>query len=166
MLKTCQKNGLKIAKLKTHQLSSGNSPSLSLSPIKNARESTKVKSRKRPSHHPAFSDVVSGASRRARRETSRRLNQPIQAPGNASVLPEGALPLVLPIGTMPPMSLVHPSFGTGPTFYMPLTALICRPDDMLSSVIGQHVTPRPKKVHSTCNCRGTKCHCNIFGSCY
>ena len=28
------------------------------------------------------------------------------------------------------------------------------------------VTPRPEKVHSTCNCRGTKCHCNIFGSCY
>ena len=28
------------------------------------------------------------------------------------------------------------------------------------------VTPHPEKVHSTCNCRGTKCHCNIFGSCY
>ena len=28
------------------------------------------------------------------------------------------------------------------------------------------VTPHPEKVHGTCNCRGTKCHCNIFGSCY
>ena len=31
---------------------------------------------------------------------------------------------------------------------------------------GGFVTPRPEKVHSTCNCRGTKCHYNIFGSCY
>ena len=35
----------------------------------------------------------------------------------------------------------------------------------LRDVIG-NVTPRPEKVHGTCNCRGTKCHCNIFGSCY
>ena len=44
------------------ELSSGSSSSLSLSPVKNARESTKAKSHKRPSHHLAFSDVVSGAS--------------------------------------------------------------------------------------------------------
>ena len=31
---------------------------------------------------------------------------------------------------------------------------------------GGFVTPHPEKVHSTCNCRGTKCHCNIFGSFY
>ena len=24
---------------------------------------------------------------------------------------------------------------------------------------GGFVTPRPDEVHSTCNCRGTKCHC-------
>ena len=54
------------------ELSSSSSPSLSLSLIKNAREGTKAKSRKRPSHHLAFSDVVSGASRKARRETSRK----------------------------------------------------------------------------------------------
>ena len=36
------------------ELSSGSSPSLSFSPTKNARESVKAKSRKRPSHHPAL----------------------------------------------------------------------------------------------------------------
>ena len=56
------------------ELSSSSSPSSSLSSIKNAREGTKAKSRKRPSHHPAFNDAVSGASRRAMRGTSRRQN--------------------------------------------------------------------------------------------
>ena len=37
------------------------------------------------------------------------------------------------------MSFVHLAFGTGPTFYMPPTALIHRPDDMLSSPLGQHI---------------------------
>ena len=54
------------------ELSSYSSPSLSLSPTKNARDSLKAKSDKRPSRHPAFSDSVSGTSCRARRETSRR----------------------------------------------------------------------------------------------
>ena len=40
---------------------------------------------------------------------------------------------------MPPMSFVHPAFGTGPTFYMPPVTLIRRPDDMLSSPLGQHI---------------------------
>ena len=40
---------------------------------------------------------------------------------------------------MPPISLVHHAFGTGPTFYMPLEALIRRPDDMLSSPLRQHI---------------------------
>ena len=39
------------------------------------------------------------------------------------------------------MPLVHSAFGTGPTFYMPPTALIRRPDDMLSSPLGQHIEP-------------------------
>ena len=56
------------------ELSLGNSPFLSLSPAKNARENTKVKSHKKPSHHPAFSDAISGASRMTRREASRRQN--------------------------------------------------------------------------------------------
>ena len=49
------------------------------------------------------------------------------------------MPSVLPVGTMPPMLLVHPAFGTGPMFYMPPTTLIRRPDDMLSSPLGQHI---------------------------
>ena len=101
-----------------NELSLGSSRSLSLSLKNNAWGSAKAKSHKRPSHHPTFNDIVSGTSRRARRETSRRQNQPVQALGNASVLPEGAMPLVLPTGTMPAMSLVHPAFGTGLTFYM------------------------------------------------
>ena len=106
------------------ELSSCSSLSLSLSSKKNARENTKANSCKKPSHHPAFSDAISGASRRARREASRRQNKTDQAPGNASILPTS---------TRPPMSFVHPPFGTGPTFYMPLVALIRRPDDMISS---------------------------------
>ena len=70
------------------ELSSGSSPSLSLLPTKNARESPKAKSLKRPSHHLAFSDAISGASCRARREISMRQNQPVQALGNVSVLPK------------------------------------------------------------------------------
>ena len=49
------------------------------------------------------------------------------------------MPSVLPAGTMPPMLLVHLAFGTGPMFYMPLTTLIRKPDDMLSSPLGQHI---------------------------
>ena len=64
------------------ELSSGSSPSFSLSSTNNARESANAKSRKRPSHYPAFSDAVSGPSRRARWETSRRQNQPVYAPRN------------------------------------------------------------------------------------
>ena len=46
------------------ELSSGSSLLLSLSSTKN----TRAKLRKRPSHRPAFSNTVSGASCRARRE--------------------------------------------------------------------------------------------------
>ena len=56
------------------ELSSGSSPSLSLSPAKNAQESTKAKSHKKPSHHPAFRDAISGASRKVRKEADRRQN--------------------------------------------------------------------------------------------
>ena len=100
------------------ELSSGSSPSLSLLSTKNARDSTKAKLNKKPLHHPAFSDAISGVSCRARRKVGRRQNQPDQAPGNASVLPTCTIPL---------MPLVHPTFGTGPTFYMPPTTLIRSP---------------------------------------
>ena len=49
------------------------------------------------------------------------------------------MPSVVPTGTMPPMLLVHPAFGTGLTFYMLPITLICRPDDILSSPLGQHI---------------------------
>ena len=118
------------------ELFSRSSSPLSLSPEEDARGSIKAKSHKRPLQHPAFSDVVSSAFRRVRREAGRRQNQPVQASGNVSVLPEGATPPVLPVGMMPPIPLVHPAFGAGLTFYMPPTTLIRRPDDILFSPLG------------------------------
>ena len=115
----------------THnETSSRNSPSLTLSPTKNAWESTNTILRKRPSPHPTFSDVVNGASRRARRETDISPNRPDQAPRNSPVLPSS---------TLPPMSLVHPTFGAVTTFYILPAALIRRPDDILFSPLGQHI---------------------------
>ena len=55
------------------------------------------------------------------------------------MLPEGTMPPIMLPNTMPPKLLVHLVFGTGPTFYMLPAALILRPDDMLSSPIGQHI---------------------------
>ena len=59
------------------ELSSRSSPSLSLSPAKNAQKSAKAKSGKRPSHHPASNDAISGASLKARRDATRRQNQSV-----------------------------------------------------------------------------------------
>ena len=56
-----------------------------------------------------------------------------------SVLPEGMKPPVLPIGMMPQMPFVHPSFGARPELYMSSIALIPRPDDVLSSPLRQHI---------------------------
>ena len=56
------------------ELSSGSSSSLSLSSAKDTRGSTKTNSHKRPSQHHDFSDVVSGASLKARREAGKRLS--------------------------------------------------------------------------------------------
>ena len=49
------------------------------------------------------------------------------------------MPIVLPAGMMPQISFVHHAFGPGPAFYIPPAALIRRPDDMLSSPLGQHI---------------------------
>ena len=49
------------------------------------------------------------------------------------------MPLVLPIGMMPQMPFVHPTFGARPTFYMPPATLIRRLDDILSLPLGQHI---------------------------
>ena len=56
------------------------------------------------------------------------------------VLPKGAMPLTLPAGTMPLVSLVRPAFGIRLTFYMLTEASIRRPDDMLFS------SSRPYKI--------------------
>ena len=86
--------------------------------------------RKGPSPHPAFSDAVSGASRKARKEVGGRQYQQVKSPKN---------PSVLPLGIMPPLPPTHPAFGTALTFYVPSSALIRRPDDMLFSPLGQHI---------------------------
>ena len=54
------------------ELSLSSSPHLGLSPTKNRR----AKSSKRTSYRPAFSDVVSGMFRRAKREAGKGQNQP------------------------------------------------------------------------------------------
>ena len=46
---------------------------------------------------------------------------------------------MLPSVTLPPAPPAHPTFGTALTFYVPSIALIRRPDDMLSSPLGQHI---------------------------
>ena len=56
------------------ELSLGRSPSMSPPLGRNAQGSTRAKSRRKHSHRPAFSDVVSGASGRARREVHRKQN--------------------------------------------------------------------------------------------
>ena len=112
------------------ELCSGNSPSMNLLPTKNTQESTRTRSFKRPSPHPAFSDAVSGSSHKVRREMGRRQYHPGQAPRNTSMFPSG---------TLPSAPSTHPTFGTSPTFYIPPVALIRRPDDMLSSPLGQHI---------------------------
>ena len=45
----------------------------------------------------------------------------------------------LPLGMLPPTPPAHPAFGTAPTYYLPPTTLIRRPDDMLSSPLGQPI---------------------------
>ena len=64
------------------------------------------------------------------REVGRRQYRSGQSLGN---------PPVLPIGTLPPVSPTYPAFGSTPTFYILPAALIRRPDDMLSSPLGQHI---------------------------
>ena len=56
-----------------------------------------------------------------------------------SVLLEGMMPPVLPTCMIPSMLFVHLAFGTKLAFHMPYTTLICRPGDILSSPLGQHI---------------------------
>ena len=88
---------------------------------------------------PSMMSLVAHPVGQGSSKMGRRLNQPVQALGNASVLLEGTMPSVLPVGMMPPMLLVHPAFGTRPRLFMSPATLIRRPDDMLSSPLGQHI---------------------------
>ena len=124
-------------------LSSNSYPSLNLLLTRNTRESIRIILHKRPSPHHAFSDTISGASRRARREAGRRQYQLGPTSGNPPVLPSGMLPLVPPALS---------TFGTTPTFYVSPMALIWRPNDMLSSPLRQHILdyePPPRVFHSS-----------------
>ena len=87
--------------------SSCNSPNPSLVRRKNNKDRT----HQRHSLRPAFNDSNGGILRRA---TSRGHNSPIQAPGNAFVLPTGLIPL----------QLVYPALETRPALYMPPTTTI------------------------------------------
>ena len=49
------------------------------------------------------------------------------------------MPPVLPPGMIPRIPFVHHAFGIGPTFYLAHAALICKPNDMLSSPLVQHI---------------------------
>ena len=89
---------------------------------------------------PLVMSLVAHLARQGGRQAGgRRQNQQVQLPGNASILPKRTMPPVLLAGMIPSMPFVHLAFGTGLAFYMPPIALICRPDDMLSSPLGKHI---------------------------
>ena len=99
--------------------------------------------RKRTSHRPSFSDLVSGASRRVRKEASRGQYQLDRALSEA---------LVLLVGMMSSMPFAHLAFGMGPTLYMLLLTPIWGPKVMLSSPLGRHILdykpPREFSMHA------------------
>ena len=68
------------AALTNDEFSSRKSPSTSPPLGRNARGSIRVKSQRKNSHCSVLSNVVSGASCRAREQADRRQNQPNQAP--------------------------------------------------------------------------------------
>ena len=49
------------------------------------------------------------------------------------------MPLVLPACMIPSMPFIHLAFGTKLGFYMPLSTLIFRPNDMIFLPRGQHI---------------------------
>ena len=109
------------------KLSSGSSPNLSLA------KSSRVRSRQRHSHRPAFSNSDNGMFRRARRETCREQNHPNEVPRNVSNA------FALHVGVMSPIQPRHPAFGIGPTLYILPTTMIQSLDGMLSSPLGRHI---------------------------
>ena len=91
-------------------------------PRRNARGSTRAKSRRKHSHRPTLSNAVSSASHQGMEQADIRQNQQLQGPRNVSVILNDMM------SSMPPM---HPAFGVGSIFYVHLIALIQGPDDML-----------------------------------
>ena len=82
---------------------------------RNAWGNTRAKFPRKHSHRPTLSDTVSGTSRRAKEQADRRQDQPLQAPQNVLVLPNGMMSLMLPM---------HPTFGVGHTYYVHPTTII------------------------------------------
>ena len=106
------------------ELSSESFPNPSLAKSR----SNKDRPHQRHSHCPVFSNSNGGTFRQA---TSRGQNQLSEAPRNVFTLPTGIMP----------MQPIYPVFGAGPshTLYMPPTAMIRGPNDILSSPLGRHI---------------------------
>ena len=89
-----------------------------------------------------------GRAQRPNRARSLRITLPSMMPLVAHLAGQGEkqaggktiqIQALMPTDTMPPTLFVHPAFDTEPIIYMPLVALIRRPDDTLSSPLGQHI---------------------------
>ena len=87
-----------------------------------------VESRKRPPRRSSQS--VSCTPHRVRREFSRERRQSKRAPENMPAWLGGATPS-LPFG--------YPTVGAAPVPYMLAPAVVRGPEDMLSSLLGQHI---------------------------
>ena len=107
------------------ELSFGSSPLMRRSSSPNAAE---AHSRKRPSRRPTRS--VSVARYRMRREPSRGQRPPMAARQYAPD-PTGGLPQPLPS--------IYPPFGAPPAPQIVFTPTVRGPQDMLSTLLGQHI---------------------------
>ena len=107
------------------EISSRSSPLPDPLPPKNNVE---AESRKRPPRHSSQS--VSGMPRRVQREFSKERRQTERAPENIPAWFRG---------TVPPLPFGYPTFGTTPTPFIPIPTTVRGPQDMLSSLLGQHI---------------------------
>ena len=122
------------------ELSYGSSPLPDLSPLKNNVE---AESRKRPSCRSSRS--VNGMHRRVQREISRERRQSEQAPENVPTWHRGIVP---------PLPFMYPTFGVAPAPHMLTSTTVRRPEDMLSSLLGQHIL----SYHCPWLCHTIFCH--------
>ena len=107
------------------ELSSGSSLLPDLPPPKNNVE---AESRKRPPCRSSRS--INGTPRQVRREFSRERQQSERAPENIPTWQRGVAPS---------LSFGYPTFGATPAPYMPASTTVRGPEDMLSSLLGQHI---------------------------